>query len=220
MTAPRFRPRRRGPVLMALGVVLSLAALARGIFVLWDPVPESWAEPELWIDAALVVGGLALAAVGYALYRRDLVRDRATPATFLTPEEEARVVAEVREFEQRTSGEIRVHLEGGAVPDVDAAARAAFERLGMTATRERNGVLFFIAVQEHRFAVLGDAGIDARVPPGFWGDVSRGLAAAFRARDFAGGLVRAIDAAGEQLAAFFPPRADDVDELSDEISRR
>lgn len=220
MTArPHFAPRARGLLLAGAGLALALGALARGVFLLWDPVPESWADPELWIDAALIAGGLSLGAVGFWLYRRDLLRDHSLPATFLAPVEEEQVLAAIQAFERRTSGEIRVHLEGGAVPDVRAAATRAFERLGMTRTRERNGVLLFVAVQEHAFAVLGDAGIDARVPPGFWDEITRDMAAAFREHRFAEGLLRGINAAGEQLAAHFPPRPDDVDELPNEISR-
>ncbi len=217
---PKFVPRKRGLAWAVAGLCLALLAFARGAFVLFRPVPDSWQQGELWVDAALTLAGIALGALGYWLYRRDLIVDRVTPDTFLTRAEEAHVLEEIRRFEQRSSAEIRVHLEPGAVADIDAEAKAAFERLQMTQTRDRNGVLILVAVQEHAFAILGDVGIDSKVPPGFWDAITRDLSEAFRRGDFAGGLARAVDTAGEALAAHFPRRGDDVDELPNEISRR
>lgn len=210
---------RAALVLAGSGAVLSFAALLRGLFVLWRPA-QTWAAPELWLDAALTVGGAALAVLGFLAYRRALTASRATPATFLTAPEETRVLDAIRSFEKETSGEIRLHLCGRTGSgDVLAAARAAFEQLGMTATRERNGVLFFVAVEERRFAVLGDRGIDEKVPAGFWDGIVRDVQTEFAAGRFADGLVRGVAAAGRALARFFPPRPDDVNEMPDEISR-
>src|SRR5262249_46490795 len=90
---------------------------------------------------------------------------------------------------------------------------------GLTATRERNGVLFFVAVKERKFAVLGDTGIDQKVPHGFWDNVVAAVGERFRKGQFGEGLVEGIRMAGEQLAAHFPPRAAAVDQLPDRLSR-
>ncbi|MBP7148681.1 MAG: TPM domain-containing protein [Acidobacteria bacterium] len=134
-------------------------------------------------------------------------------------DEEERVLAAMREFERRTSGEIRVHLAARITRDIMEEARTAFEKLGMTATAERNGVLFFVAVAERRFAVLGDRGIHAQVAPDFWDGVAAAVAERFARGRFADGLCEGIALAGESLAALFPRRPDDRNELPDRISR-
>lgn len=219
-TRPLRRGRRRALALVFAGALLAAWGIVRAVLYWWHPVPETWDVPrEATLDAALLGGGLLLGLLGTWLYRRALARGRGTPATFLTADEEARVVAAIGAAERRTSGEVRLHLHGGHVADVMATARETFERLGMTATQERNGVLFFVAVQDRRFAVLGDAGIDRFVAPAFWTDLTHEIEAGFRRGDFAGALSGGIGRAAEALAEHFPRRADDVDELPDEISR-
>ncbi len=135
--------------------------------------------------------------------------------------DEPKVVEAIRRAESRSRGEVRVHVTPGAVTDVMEAAAAAFEKLGMTATKERNGVLIFVAPRAQKFAVLGDSGITSLVGVEAWDEVAARLGAAFREARFTDGLVAAVERAGTLLAAHFPPIAgkDDTDELSNEISR-
>jgi uncharacterized membrane protein len=93
----------------------------------------------------------------------------------------------------------------------------AFERLGMTATRERNAVLFFVVPSRHRFVVLGDRGINEKVGPEFWQRIARGLSESFHHRDYTRGLEAGIEAVGEGLALHFPRLENDVNELPDEV---
>ena len=88
----------------------------------------------------------------------------------------------------------------------------------MHKTAERNGVLFYIAVSDRKFAIIGDAGINAKVPPGFWDEISTLLQKNFREEKFTDGLSEGIILAGKQLKTHFPFSKDDVNELSDEIS--
>jgi uncharacterized membrane protein len=136
----------------------------------------------------------------------------------LSAADEARIVAAIRRAEARTSGEIRVHVERRCRGDALAAARAAFDRLGLRGTARRNGVLFYVAVADRRFAVVGDDGIHRAVGEAFWEGIRDDLASRFRARDFAGGLEAAILAAGEALARTFPRGEDDRNELPDGVS--
>src|SRR5205085_10827087 len=92
-----------------------------------------------------------------------------------------------------------------------------FERLGMTKTDLRNGVLLFIACEEQRFVILGDRGIDEKVPSGFWDDIATKLTARFKSEEYTDGIVEAIRSAGEQLKGYFPRAADDRNELPNEI---
>ena len=134
--------------------------------------------------------------------------------------EDARIVAAIREAERRTSGEIRVHLEDHADGgDPMARAKVLFAELGMTETEARNGVLFYLAVKDHHFTVLGDRGIDKAVPDNFWDAIKQGMEVAFREGRFEDGLVNGIKEAGIQLSEHFPHAGeDDQNELSDEIS--
>jgi len=137
---------------------------------------------------------------------------------FLAQLDQARIVEAIRAAEQATSGEIRVHVQpkarGG---DLRFVAERTFERLGMTKTAARNGVLLFIAAEENRFVILGDKGIDEKVPAGFWDDIAAKLTIRFKNGEFTEGIVDAVAAAGEHLKDFFPRSSDDVNELPDEI---
>ena len=141
---------------------------------------------------------------------------------FLDETGRQRVVEAIGAAEARSHGEIRVHVEGRC-PGGDPVARgsAVFEKLGMTATGRRNGVLVYVATKDRRFAVLGDTGIHEKVGAEFWSDVAAAMGRRFAAGEFAEGIIQAILRAGDALAAHFPRAgaADaDVDELPNDIS--
>lgn len=117
-----------------------------------------------------------------------------------------------------TSGEIRVHIENSCTGDVMDRAADIFKKLKMHKTELRNGVLFYLALQNRKFAILGDQGINAVVPDDYWDDIKETLLIHFREERFTEGLVEAISRIGEKLKKHFPHRTDDVNELPDEIS--
>ena len=120
--------------------------------------------------------------------------------------------------ERQASGEIRVSVSTFFWGSVRRAAERAFVRLGMTATADRNGVLFFVVPSRRRFVVLGDEGIHARVGQEFWDRVAAAVSAKFRDGDFTGGLVEGVEEAGRRLAEHFPHQGEqDRNELSDEV---
>jgi uncharacterized membrane protein len=139
-------------------------------------------------------------------------------STFFTEEQQAQILAAVKEAENETSGEIRVHIE--TLCDEDVLDRAAwiFKKLNMHNTAERNGVLFYLAVSDRKFAVIGDAGINSKVPAGFWDDVKDRLQTKFREGRFSDGLSEGIILAGTHLKKHFPHKKGDINELPDEIS--
>ncbi len=137
---------------------------------------------------------------------------------FFTKEQQAQILASVKEAELETSGEIRVHIESSLKGDVLDRAAWLFKKLGMYKTADRNGVLFYLAVNDRKFAIIGDAGINAKVPAGFWDDVSELLKKNFREGKFTEGLSEGILLAGKHLKTHFPHAIDDVNELPDEIS--
>ncbi len=139
-------------------------------------------------------------------------------ASFFTKEQQAEILASIKEAERSTSGEIKVHIETSCKEDVLDRAAWIFSKLNMNRTAERNGVLFYLAVNDRKFAILGDAGINSKVPPGFWDKIKEQMQNSFREGKFTEGLSGGILLAGSQLKAHFPFNKDDVNELSDEIS--
>ncbi len=124
------------------------------------------------------------------------------------------------EAESHTSGEIRVHLERGLEKDPIRRAEEVFCFLGMDVTRNQNGILFYVAVDDHRFAVIGDKGIDQVVPDDFWESIKNEVIQEFRERNFARGLILGILHAGQKLKEFFPVDDDDRNELTNAISKK
>ncbi len=129
-----------------------------------------------------------------------------------------RIKEAILKAELRTSGEIRVSVARLFWGNVHKAAEKAFVRLGMTRTKDRNGVLFFVVPARRKFVVLGDSGIHERVGQEFWHRVVGVVSERFRRGDFTGGLIRGIEEVGEQLSTHFPyAAATDVDELPDDV---
>lgn len=129
----------------------------------------------------------------------------------------ARIEKALEAAELRTSGEIRVSVAPLFWGSLEVAADRAFTRLGMTNTRERNGVLFFVVPARRRFVVLGDEGIHQKVGQDFWNAIADAMSAKFRTGDFTGGLEDGIHTVGEKLATHFPRRPDDVNELPNTV---
>ncbi len=133
-------------------------------------------------------------------------------------DEEAAIVEAIRAAEAQTSGEVRVHIEKNCRGDILRAAMRTFRKLGMHRTADRNGVLIFIAPERRELAIVGDAGIHAVVPPGFW-DAERDLMLqGFRQGQASQGICAAIAIIGEKLKAHFPVQPSDTNELPNEIS--
>jgi len=139
-------------------------------------------------------------------------------SNFFSKEEKDLVTAAIREAELNTSGEIRVHIERKCNGESLDRAAYIFAKLKMHKTVLRNGVLFYLAIDDHKFAILGDAGINAVTPDDFWSEISDSMKELFAEGEFTQGLVTGIQMAGEQLKEHFPFQADDVNELSDDIS--
>lgn len=139
--------------------------------------------------------------------------------SFLSQVDQNRIVTAIREAESRSRGEIRVHASSRAVEDAEREAARQFERLGMTATQERSGVLIYVAPRSQRFAIVGDSGIHEKCGPDFWKRIAAAMEHDFRESRFTDGLVKGIAQAGDQLAVHFPRTAEpDVNELSDHVS--
>lgn len=137
---------------------------------------------------------------------------------FLSKKEEAEVVEAIRIAEKNTSGEIRVHLENKTSIAPLERAVEVFHQLNMTQTKDRNGVIFYVAVKSKQFAIYGDENINAKVSANFWNSTRDIMTTQFKLGNNKQALVDGIIKAGEQLKQFFPYESDDKNELSDDIS--
>ena len=133
-------------------------------------------------------------------------------------ENKAIVVKAIEEAELATSGEIRLHVDDYCKGDLMDRAATVFEKLNMHKTDLRNGVLFYVAVSDRKFAVLGDVGINQKVAAHFWDDIKNEVITQFKLGNYAQGLAEGIIKAGEQLKAHFPYQKNDINELNNEIS--
>ena len=136
----------------------------------------------------------------------------------LNREEDRRVVEAIKQAELNTSGEIKVHIENLCRGDVEKRSLVVFNKLKLNETQLHNGVLIYLAVRDHKFAILGDEGINNVVEEGFWNDVKDLMLSHFREGRCADGLVEGIMRCGEKLKTYFPYQSDDVNEIPDEIS--
>ena len=137
---------------------------------------------------------------------------------FFSKSQQEEIVSAIKEAERNTSGEIRVHLEKKCSRSALDRASEVFSVLKMHKTALRNGVLFYLAWESHKFAILGDAGINEKVADDFWDSIKDHMAEKFIEGKFTEGLSEGILKAGTALKQHFPYQSDDVNELSDEIS--
>ena len=139
-------------------------------------------------------------------------------ANFFNKEEKEKIILAIKEAENQTSGEIRLHLESRCKGDALERAVQMFEKLKMHETQLRNGTLIYLAVTDRKFAIFGDEGINEIVPDNFWEDVKHEMRGHFQKGEFLAGLTRGIFLVGEKLKAHFPYQEDDINELPDDIS--
>lgn len=139
---------------------------------------------------------------------------------YISTQDEKEIINAIKQAEKNTSGEIRVHLENKC-PEEDAFDRAleVFEKLNMHKTELQNGVLFYVALEDHQFVICGDKGINDAVENNFWDATKDIVISHFKEEKYKQGLVEGILKAGEELKENFPYQSDDINELSDDISK-
>jgi uncharacterized membrane protein len=135
-----------------------------------------------------------------------------------TEQQQQQVQDAIAQAELNTSGEIRVHIDKRCKEEPMKMAIAVFEKLGMHKTEQRNAVLFYLAMDDKKLAILGDKGINEAVPTNFWDEIRDLMVSHFKKGEFTEGLSKGIVMAGEQLKLAFPYQSDDTNELSNEIT--
>lgn len=142
----------------------------------------------------------------------------ASAKTFFSETEKQEIIQAIQLAEKNTSGEIRLHLENKCPRDPIQRAKEVFAELKMNETKQRNGVLIYIAVQDHQVAIWGDEGINYHVGQAFWEDEINIIVTHFKTGKYIDGISKAIAQIGENMKKYFPYKSDDENELSDEIS--
>ena len=140
--------------------------------------------------------------------------------SILSKEQEENLVNAITKAELETSGEIRFHLEktSGKLL-VEQRAKQWFVKLEMQKTDEKNGVLFYLAIEDRQLALWAGEGINQKVPADFWQEIIDLIITEFKVGHFSKGLIAGVEKTGEALGQFFPRKEDDIDELSNEISK-
>ncbi len=137
---------------------------------------------------------------------------------FFSQQQQQEILTAIQKAESFNSGEIRLHLEDHCKGDPFQRGLALFAKLKMHTTAEKNGVLFYLAVTDRKFAIIADEGINNKVPKGFWDDIKDKMREQFVNAAFLEGLITGITSAGQQLGVHFRRQKNDKNELSDEIS--
>ncbi|THU34272.1 TPM domain-containing protein [Niastella caeni] len=138
---------------------------------------------------------------------------------FFSPDEQNRIVNAIRQAEQQTSGEIRVYTESRCrfVDPLDRAAEI-FWGLKMDATKDRNGVLVYVAMKDHQFAILADQGIHEKVGQAFWYQEVAVMKSHFSKAHPAEAIEAVVNDIGLALKTHFPyDRSNDKNELPDDM---
>ena len=136
----------------------------------------------------------------------------------LNKNDKIKLISTIEKAEKKTSGEIKIHVDKRCTGNPVNAAINVFEKLGMTNTKDRNGVLIYLALKDKKMAIIGDTGIDEKVPDDFWESVKNTMLKKFKEGKFVEGICEAIKESGIKLSTYFPYQSDDENELSDEIS--
>lgn len=138
---------------------------------------------------------------------------------FINEEQEKTIIRAIREAENNTSGEIRVHIEAKCkAKDPIERAQEIFNELKMFETELRNGTIIYVATKDRKIAIWGDEGIHEKVGQDFWEEELELITRYFMADDYETGLSEAVLKVGEKLKEFFPYQDDDINELPDDIS--
>jgi uncharacterized membrane protein len=137
----------------------------------------------------------------------------------LTEEQEQRIIEAINKAEKQTSGEIRVHIEHHCNREPLEQAARIFHELGMDQTKLENGILIYIASEDHKAAVYAGKGIHEQVEDGFWSEVLNTLIEYFKQDDYEKGIEVAVYKVGKKLQELFPyHQKGNINELSNEIS--
>jgi len=92
-----------------------------------------------------------------------------------------------------------------------------FVESGTYATADRTGILIFISWMEREVRIVADSGISAKIAQSEWDAIARTVSDGIKRGAVADALVAAIADCGELLAAHFPAKRENPNELADAL---
>ncbi|MDQ3393562.1 MAG: TPM domain-containing protein [Bacteroidota bacterium] len=132
-------------------------------------------------------------------------------------EEKRLILKAVIDAERFTSVEFQIHIDNECKVDVKERAAGIFKILHMNKSKKKNWVLFYFSIDDLKYAIVGDEGLDLLVTPNFWNDVISHMKQRISEGNLAGSLSEGIKMAGEKLKLIVPKQKNDINELPDEI---
>ena len=142
-----------------------------------------------------------------------------------TKDDLSSIASAIGEAEKTTAGEIRVSIRqkrkwAERKHTIEEIARNEFHLLGMTKTKDRTGILIFLLLEDKKFYILADEGIHAKVENGTWDRIAREMSNHFSQKNFRLGIIHGVQSVGGELSKFFPRKAGDTNELSNDVHVR
>lgn len=134
---------------------------------------------------------------------------------FFTDEEEKQIMRSIRRAEQGTSGEVRLYVESHCKKQTHERTIEIFKKLKMYMTKERNGVLIYMALKDKKFAIFGDEGIHQKLGHSFWQEEAQLLKGFLQNEEITEGVCQVVETIGNKLKTIFPDDSEGTNELSD-----
>lgn len=141
-------------------------------------------------------------------------------AILFTDEQKKQIVSAIYHAEKNTYAELKVHIEDTCKGNVLDRATHHFYELGLEKTRYKTGIIIYVAIEDHKLAILGDVGIHQKVGQAFWDTIVNNTIAFFKEKQYCEGLLFAIEAIGNKAHEIFPISSNEINlnELSNDIS--
>lgn len=190
---------------IAASVRQAEAVTSAEIVVVIDRVAGSWRS---W---AMVVALVIALAVPWPLIEFTQFSTRTIFATQLL------VAAVLVVLFQRQSLRLKLALPMFRRRKAHETALREFAARGLTATRDRTGVLIYVALAERYAEIITDTGISAVIDNDTWRQQMSDLIGAIHRGELAQGLADTVLETARVLAPHFPPRSDDGDELDNKV---
>jgi putative membrane protein len=93
----------------------------------------------------------------------------------------------------------------------------AFYEKGLYRTRDETGILIFLSLLEKKVWILGDKGINAKIPENFWVEIANEISRGMFEKTHCNAMISAIEKCSKELTKYFPIKPDDTNELSNKV---
>ena len=101
--------------------------------------------------------------------------------------------------------------------EVEESAIQSFYHRNINLTVDHTGILIYISLFEHNVRVIADQGINAQVDRELWQEIVDTIVRGIKSKGQAAAIATAVDRCAEILALHFPIKANDRNELGNEV---